>query len=236
MRVWPAIDLMGGRAVQLEGGDPEKVLVEEADPLDLVDRFAKAGADGVHVVDLDRAMEQGDNLETLLELIGRDLEVQAAGGLRDRDAVETLPDAGAARVVVGTRALADPGWLADLAADHPDRVVVALDVAGGEVVTRGWSESTGLALPEAVDRVACDGLAAILCTHVDREGRVGGVDPGPFRVLVHHAPVPVIAAGGVASLRDVDRLADAGVAEIVVGSAIYLGDLDLTKVIDHARP
>lgn len=236
MRVWPAIDLMEGRAVQLEGGDPEKVLVEEADPLGLADRFAKAGADGIHVVDLDRAMERGDNRRVLLELVEGDLDVQAAGGLRDRDAVDAVLEAGAARVVVGTKAIADPSWLADLAADHPDRVVVALDVAGGEVVTRGWSESTGLALPDAVDRVACEGLAAILCTHVDREGRLGGVDPGPFRVLVHHSPVPVIAAGGVASLRDVDRLADAGVAEIVVGSAIYLGDLDLTEVIDHARP
>lgn len=245
LRVWPAVDLMGGDAVQLEGGDPDRVLARRDDPADVVRGFAADGAWGIHVVDLDRALDRGDNEAALADVLAAadeaGIDVQVAGGLRDRDAVEAVLAADAARAVVGTRALEDPAWFADLAAAHPDRVVLALDVRGDEVQTHGWTQGAGFHLDDAVQRLV-EGpgrdVAAVLCTHVDREGRQAGADAAFFArladLLAPHG-VPLVASGGVATLDDLDALAGAGVAEAVLGSALYTGKLTLKEVLDHVR-
>lgn len=242
LRVWPALDLLRGRVVQLRGGDPDRVLMARDDPADVVQGFADDGAEGLHVVDLDRALGRGDNLALLDAVVAaatdRALAVQVAGGLRSDAAVDAVLDAGAARAVVGTRAVQDPDWLGTLAGDRPDRIVLALDLRGDEVVSHGWTRGTGRSLDAAFEALVPPGLAGVLTTHVDREGRLAGVDPTPYRRLAglcRQADTAAIAAGGVASLADLDRLADAGVDEVVIGSALYTGTLDLKEVLDHVR-
>lgn len=243
LRIWPAVDLMGGRAVQLEGGNPDRVLWSADDPVAVASRFADDGADRLHVVDLDRALGRGDNLDLLAAVsdaaADRGMSLQVAGGLRDDAAVDEVLRAGADRAVVGTRAVEDPAWLKALASDRPDRVVLALDVRADEIVSHGWTRGTGRTLADAFEAlVPPTGLAAVLTTHVDREGRQAGIDPTPFRrlaVLCRRADVASIAAGGVAALADLDALSDAGIDEVVIGSALYTGKLTLKEVLDHVR-
>lgn len=235
MRIWPAVDLMEGRAVQLQGGRRDRIVAEEDDPVRIAERFVDDGADGIHVVDLDRAQDEGDNLPVVGKLLDAvDVDLQVAGGLRDDGAVADVLGAGATRAVVGTRAVAEPAWLQALAARHPDRIVPAYDVRGGAVLTHGWAQVSDRSLADVAGDVP-DQAAAVLCTDVDREGRQGGVDPTVFAPLVERIDVPVVAGGGIATLEDLDRLAKAGVAEAVVGSALYTGRLELTEVLDHVR-
>lgn len=235
MRVWPALDLLGGRAVQLEGGDPDRVVATREDPLAVAEEFRSAGADGLHVVDLDRALDRGDNLDVVRRLVEEhDVAFQVAGGLRTHRAVGELLDAGADRAVVGTRAIQDFAWYNRVVDDHPDRIVLALDVRGGRVVTEGWTEESDLTLARAAAILHRPDLAAVLCTDVDREGGGEGADPDAFRPLVERSGVPVVASGGIARLDDLDALAKAGVAEVVVGSALYTGTLDLGEVLARA--
>lgn len=231
MIAWPAVDLRGGRVVQLVGGRPETERVSLPDPVEVARGWLDLGFRALHVIDLDAALGTGDNrsaIEAILEAV--DAPVQVGGGIRDDDALDGWIARGAERVIAGTRAVRDRAWLERASARHPGRVLVAADTRGGQVLVRGWTESAGLDLRAFVGELAPLPLAGVLVTDVAREGGLGGADIALFGDIVAASAHPVLAAGGIATSVDLRRLADAGVAGAVLGMAIYAGDIDARQV------
>ena len=230
-QVLPAVDLLGEEAVRLEQGDFGRVATR-AQPEELVRRFAAAGARLIHVVDLDgarRGLIRADVIGRLAEAAGS-AKLQASGGIRSPADAERLLAAGAARVVVGTAALAEPGALDEFAAELGDRLVVAIDVRGGRVSVRGWLEDTGLAPAEVAARCAAAGVPRILCTAIERDGMLGGPDLDLLREVRDASSLPVLAAGGISSEADLAAVAVTGCEGAVVGRALLDGSLPLSSV------
>jgi len=230
--VLPAVDLLGEEAVRLEQGDFGRVAAR-AQPKELVRRFAAAGARMIHVVDLDgarRGLIRTDVISSLVEAAGP-AKVQASGGIRSLADAERLLAAGAARVVVSTAALAEPGALEGFAADLGDRLVVAIDVRAGRVAVRGWLEDPGLAPAEVAGRCAAAGVPRILCTAIERDGMLGGPDLDLLREVRDASGLPVLAAGGIRSEADLAAVAAAGCEGAVVGRALLDGSLPLSAVV-----
>ena len=213
IEVIPAVDVLGGEAVRLERGDYDAVVERADDPVALAQRWAQAGAGRIHLVDLDGA-RSGRIRPELVRAVreATRLPVQASGGIRSLDDGRALLDAGADRVVVGTAAWPDPTpWL-----ELGNALVLAVDVADGELRGRGWTAGTGVSLGDALQRAAG---ARLLVTAIDRDGTLAG----PDLELVRRAAAsgsPVLAAGGVRSPHDVDALAAAGAEAAVVGRAL----------------
>jgi phosphoribosylformimino-5-aminoimidazole carboxamide ribotide isomerase len=232
--VVPAVDVKGGEAVQLVGGDPETG-TSYGDPVAAARQWVEAGARSLHLVDLDGAFSgeraNADVLMDVVEAVGDDVDIQLGGGIRTAADATWLLEAGVDRVVLGTAAVENPDIVADVAADYPDGVVVSLDAKGGEVVVAGWTEGTGLDPAEAAARYADLGAAAVLFTDVDVEGQLAGVRTGAVRRVVEAVDVPVIASGGVASLEDVRALKASGAAAVVVGTALYEGEFTLAEAM-----
>lgn len=231
MRAVPAVDVRRGRCVQLVGGRPEEERVSLPDPAAVARRWWSAGFRSLHVVDLDAALGSGDNRDVvrrILDATGAD--VQVGGGVRDEAAVEGLLAGGADRVVVGTRAVADPKWLAAVSRSRPERIVVAADVRAGEVLLRGWTEGAGVAVEELLARLGPLPLAGVLCTDVSREGRLEGIERGSVRRVLDAATHPVWISGGITTLDELAFLAEAGAEGAVLGMALYRGVLDAETV------
>lgn len=227
----PAVDVREGRCVQLVGGDPADEPVSLPDPVAAAERWYACGFGALHVVDLDAALGTGDNaavVERILSATGA--EIQVGGGIRDDARADALLGAGAERIVVGTRALDEPGWLARLAARHPGRVVIALDTRDGRVLRKGWTEAADVALDEVLGRLASLPLAGILSTDVGREGRLGGIDRSGAEALIVRSPHPVWISGGVTTLDELAHLEAAGAAGVVLGMALYTRTLDAADV------
>jgi phosphoribosylformimino-5-aminoimidazole carboxamide ribotide isomerase len=225
---YAAIDLRGGRVVQLVGGRPEEERVSLPDPAAVACHWVSCGFAALHVVDLDAALGSGSNdaaVEAVLEAAGG-VPVQVGGGIRTTERAQALLGAGAARVVVGTRAVQDRAWLEQLAGRWPGRVVVAADARDGQVVVSGWTAATGIAATDFLTELAGLPLAAVLVTDVGREGRMAGADAPAFGRLAAASPHPLLASGGVAGAADLAALAAAGVAGAVLGMALYTGALD----------
>jgi phosphoribosylformimino-5-aminoimidazole carboxamide ribotide isomerase len=215
--VIPAVDVLGSEAVRLREGEYDDVVARADDPVALARRFAKAGARRIHVVDLDGARGGGVR-PALVRAIAESaaVPVQASGGIRSRADADALLHAGADRVVVGTAAFPDPApWAEALG----ERLVVALDVRDGEVRTRGWTESSGLSLDDALERCRTGGVVRVLCTAIDRDGTLAGPDVALVE-RVARTGLRVLAAGGVRSPADVDALAHAGAEAVIVGRAL----------------
>lgn len=232
MRAIPAIDLREGACVQLVGGDYAAERVRLPDPLEVLDRWRQAGFRQLHVVDLDAALGRGSNSTVITSLLQRaaDMRISVGGGLRTDAAIEALLAAGAAEVVVGTRAVEEPAWLQSVADRFPGRVVVAVDVRGEEVVSRGWTAGTGRTVDAVVAALSPLPLAGLLVTAVHREGRMEGPDTALIRRLAGQTQLPVIASGGVGSAADLRALKEAGAARCVIGMALYTGALDAEHV------
>jgi phosphoribosylformimino-5-aminoimidazole carboxamide ribotide isomerase len=227
----PAVDLREGRCVQLVGGRPETERVSLSDPVAQAVRWRDLGFGTLHVVDLDAALSLGDNRSLIQEIIrATDASVQVGGGVRDEAAVEALLDAGADRMLIGTRAVEEPAWLDMVARKHPGRILVAADTLGGRVLRRGWTEVTELGVWELFRRLSGLPLAGILCTDVGREGRLAGVDLKEARALVRGSSHPLWISGGISTLEDLRGLRDAGAAGAVLGMAIYTGALSPADV------
>jgi phosphoribosylformimino-5-aminoimidazole carboxamide ribotide isomerase len=227
--VFAAIDLRDGAAVQLVGGDPDVERIRVPDPAAVARRWLDAGFRAIHVVDLDAALGQGENRDAMRAIVDAcpdGVRVQVGGGLRDDDAVAAALGLGADRAIVGTRAVEDRPWLEGLARRFPGRVVVAADVRGDDVVSKGWTESAGVEAARFVARLDPLPLAGVLVTDVGREGRMEGIDASRFRGLAAATRHPVLAAGGVTTAADIDALRDAGVAGAVLGMALYTGRID----------
>lgn len=234
----PAIDLRGGLCVRLERGDPTRQTVFGADPVAMARRWEAAGARMLHVVDLDGAFA-GEPLQLAhLAAIARSvaLPVQFGGGLRRQEDVRAALAAGAARVVVGTRAL-EPAFLRALVATWgPERIVAGLDARGDTVAVAGWQASGGLDLQTAAARVSACGVRLALFTQVERDGLLTGPDLPRIRRLLH-AGIGVLASGGIASVEDIRTLAGmapAGLVGAVLGRALYDGGLTLEAALAAA--
>ncbi|MFB6297905.1 MAG: 1-(5-phosphoribosyl)-5-[(5-phosphoribosylamino)methylideneamino]imidazole-4-carboxamide isomerase [Salinirussus sp.] len=228
--VVPAVDMQDGQVVQLVGGE-RGTETTYGDPVAAARRWVEAGAETLHLVDLDGAFE-GDRanaaaIDAVLDAV--DVSIQLGGGIRTVADATGLLERGVDRVILGTAAVEEPGIVADVADTHPGRVVVSLDARDGEVVVEGWTEGTGLDPADAARRYADLGAGAILFTDVDVEGQLSGVRTGPVERVVDAVDVPVIASGGVGSLADVRALHDAGAAAVVVGSALYEGVFTLPE-------
>jgi phosphoribosylformimino-5-aminoimidazole carboxamide ribotide isomerase len=230
-QVVPAVDLLGEEAVRLEQGDFDRVTAR-AQPEELVRRFAAAGARLIHVVDLDgarRGLIRTDVIGRLIEAAGP-AKVQASGGIRSPADAEGLLAAGAARVVVGTAALAEPGALEQFATELGDQLVVAIDVRGGQVAVRGWLDDTGLAAAEVAVRCTAAGVSRILCTAIERDGMLGGPDLDLLRAVRDASGLPVLAAGGISSEADLAAVAATGCEGAIVGRALLDGSLPFSAI------
>lgn len=230
----PAIDLREGAVVQLIGGDYDREAIREDDPQHVLARWLAAGFARVHFVDLDAATGRGSNAALIAELVVRaGVPAQVGGGLRDRQAVGAVLEGGASWAVVGTRAVEDREWLADVAYAWPGRVIVAADVRERQVVTRGWASALPLRITDFVEETAALPLGGLLVTAVHKEGQLQGTDLSLFEDVVDAAACPVIASGGITTLADLRHLEDAGVAGAVLGMALYTGTLEPRLVAEE---
>ena len=233
--VVPAVDMQDGAVVQLVGGE-RGTEQTYGDPVPAAQRWVEAGAQTLHLVDLDGAFEgeraNADAIDAVLSAVDDDISVQVGGGIRTAADATALLGRGVDRVILGTAAVENPDIVADIGADYPDGVLVSLDAKDGEVVVAGWTEGTGLDPAEAARRYAELGAAGILFTDVDVEGQLAGVRTDPVRRVVEAVDVPVVASGGVATVDDVQALQSAGAAAVVVGSALYEGAFTLEAAMD----
>ena len=226
----PAVDLLGEEAVRLRQGDYEQVTNRRADPLALVASYRDAGAELIHLVDLDgaRAGEIRADLIHRAAVAAAPARVQASGGIRSPADAERLLEAGAARVVVGTAAFADDGALERFANALGDRLVVAIDVRDGRVAVGGWTQTTTITVDEASERCRGAGVPRVLCTAIDRDGTLEGPDLELLEQVCERARVPVLAAGGVRSQHDLVAIESAGCEGAIVGRAFLEGLLPLS--------
>lgn len=224
--VIPAIDIQDGEAVQLVGGE-RGTERRYGDPVEAAAQWVEAGAETLHLVDLDGAFagERANAAAVDRILSNFDAEIQLGGGIRSVADATQLLERGVSRVILGTAALETPDIVSTISESYPDGVMVSLDAKDGEVVVEGWTAGTGLAPPEAAARYEDLGAAAILYTNIDVEGRLAGVQPEPVAELADAVSIPVVASGGVSSQEDIRALAAAGAAAVVVGSAFYEGQL-----------
>lgn len=223
----PAVDLRGGACVQLVGGSFADERVRIADPIAVAQRWVDAGFRQLHVVDLDAAVGSGGNAREVRGILQLAVvESQVGGGVRSTGRVIELLDTGAARVVVGTRAVDDPAWLAEISERFPQRVIVAADVRGRRVTANGWTRERDLDVADFARSIAALPLAAILVTAVHREGQMQGSDLPLMAEMVEATELPIIASGGIATAAELRELATRGVSAAVLGMSLYTGALD----------
>ncbi|MEW6554990.1 MAG: 1-(5-phosphoribosyl)-5-[(5-phosphoribosylamino)methylideneamino]imidazole-4-carboxamide isomerase [Actinomycetota bacterium] len=234
-RIYPAVDIRGGRCVRLYQGELAKETVYSERPWEVALAWQKAGASYLHVIDLDAAAA-GElvNRGAVGEILRRvAVPVQYGGGLRTREDIEMMLSLGAERVILGTRALEEPSFAAEMLQEFASSVIISVDSRAGEVASRAWRENTGRTLREVVDHLQECGARHIIHTDIARDGTLAGYDATALEPLLDRG-LMVIAAGGIGSLDDLRQLkglAERGVEGAVVGRAIYTGDIDLGEAL-----
>lgn len=235
---FPAVDLRGGKCVQLVGGVPGTEVVALDDPLFQAERWVAEGADHLHIIDLDGAiLGKRINAPILKQMVRKlDLFIQVGGGIRREEDVSEILDIGVDRAILGTAALREPDIVSRLADRHgKERIMVALDVKKGDVTTEGWQRQMGRKAVELGRLFEEKGAGSILFTNIDVEGQQKGIDLDPTRDLVSAVGIPVVAAGGVTEIGDVLALRQAGAAGAVAGTAIYTGKLSVHQTLEALR-
>jgi phosphoribosylformimino-5-aminoimidazole carboxamide ribotide isomerase len=231
--VVPAVDVQDGQVVQLVGGE-RGTETTYGDPVEAATQWVEAGAETLHLVDLDGAFEgergNASAIESLMDAV--DVPVQLGGGIRTAADARALLDSGVDRVILGTAAVENPEIVTEIGETHPGSVLVSLDAKDGEVVVSGWTEGTGMEPARAAKRYEDLGAAGILFTNVDVEGQLAGVQTDPVARLAESVDISVVASGGVASVDDVLALEAAGADAVVVGSALYEGTFTLADAQD----
>lgn len=239
-RLFPAIDIKDGACVRLELGDMESATIYNGDPTAQAKTFERQGFDYIHVVDLDGAFAghavNKDAVDSILSAVS--VPVQLGGGIRSLKDIETWLERGIERVIVGTAAVKDPDLVKEACRKFPGKVAVAIDAKGGKVAVEGWAKSSELSAKELAARFADVGVAAIIYTDIDRDGVLAGINWEATLALAASTTIPVIASGGLASMADIERLAqkDADVLEgAISGRALYDGRLDPEKALIRLR-
>lgn len=236
----PAIDLRGGRVVRLRQGDFARETAYGTDPAATARRFAEAGARWLHVVDLDAARtgfpSSSEAIRAIVREVGDRLSIEVAGGLRSEEAVRAALEQGAARAVVGTAALLQPGFVRRLIGSFgPDLVAVAVDVRDGRAFGEGWLGSRGARVNDVLVRLADEGATIFEVTSIDRDGLLAGPDLDLLAQVISGGHGAVIASGGIASLEDLEAVRAIGCAGAIVGRAFYEGQLTIQDAVRAAH-
>jgi phosphoribosylformimino-5-aminoimidazole carboxamide ribotide isomerase len=231
--LYPAIDLKQGNVVRLRRGDMAEATVFSRDPAAQARTFVAAGAQWLHLVDLDGAFAGKPMNRQAVEAILAAVPIpcQLGGGIRDLAVLEAWLQAGIARVILGTAALKDPALVREACRRHPGKVAVGIDARGGKVAVEGWAETSEVAVLDLALRFADVGVAAVIFTDVDRDGLLGGANVAATAHLAACLPIPVIASGGVSGLAELSALKTAGVAGVIIGRALYDGKIDLKDAL-----
>jgi len=240
MIVIPAIDLKDGKCVRLEQGLMERDTVYSENPAATARRWQEEGGELLHIVDLDGAFAGVPKNRAAIEQIvaAIDIPAQLGGGIRDLATIEAYLNLGLSRVIIGTAAQRNPALVGEACRRFPGRIVVGIDAKNGMVAVQGWAEVTGITAVELAKKFAGDGVAAIIYTDIARDGMLQGPNLEATRALAEAAGIPVIASGGVSSLKDIANLLaieQYGVTGVITGKAIYSGALDLREAVELTR-
>jgi phosphoribosylformimino-5-aminoimidazole carboxamide ribotide isomerase len=230
----PAVDLREGACVQLVGGSYANEQVRLENPVEVAHGWARAGFQRLHVVDLDAATARGDNAAIVRDILAEvPARIQVGGGVRSGDTIELLLDEGAEFVLLGTRALEEPEWLAGTASSFPGQLIVAADVRERQIVTRGWARTLSRTVLDVIEQLNEIPLGGVLVTAVHREGQLAGTDLFLMEDVAELSVHPVIAAGGISTMNDLRELSDRGISAAVIGMALYTGALDPRAVAEE---
>jgi phosphoribosylformimino-5-aminoimidazole carboxamide ribotide isomerase len=223
----PALDLRGGACVQLAAGSYDEEVIRIPDPVGVAIAWRQYGFRHLHIVDLDGVAGRGNNTTAIQAILdATDVEVQVGGGIRSRELIQRTLDDGAQRVIIGTRALEDPDWLAEMSVLFPGSIVVAADVRDRKVLSHGWTRTHPKLVLDLVEDLNGLPLAGVLVTAVHREEAMRGTDLPLMEDVADAAEFPVFASGGLGTINDLRALADRGVAAAIVGMALYSGAMD----------
>ncbi len=237
MEIIPAVDLKGGRCVQLVQGIPGTELVSLDDPIAEAIRWIDQGAKTLHLIDLDGAILGERVNSSLIESIldATYVKIEVGGGIRTSQDVDDMLGLGVDRVIIGTAAVNNPEFVTEMSDMYGKKhIMVSLDAKGGKVTTHGWAKTSAFSPPELGLKMEKLGAGSILFTNIDSEGMLLGVDPEPTRELIEAVSIPVVASGGVTTVADVKTIKDTGAWAVVIGSALYTGRLFLPDAIQAA--
>ena len=236
MYILPAIDLYDGKAVRLYKGDYAQMTVYSNNPVSVARDFEAAGAQYIHMVDLEGAKDgTTPNFPVVAEVAGSTtLRVEIGGGIRTEEAVRKYLDAGVERVILGTAAITDWDFFCAMAQKYPGRIAAGVDVRDGFVAIRGWMETSSVTCFDFCDRLADAGVRTLICTDISKDGAMSGTNRALYRELNDRFDLDVIASGGVSSLDDIRALRDMGMHGAIVGKAYYIGAIDLKEAIREA--
>lgn len=237
LELLPAVDVKDGRAVRLVQGELDAETAY-GNPLEVALEFQAAGAEWLHLVDLDAAFGRGENSALLAEVVGKlDIKVELSGGIRDDESLRRALATGCVRVNLGTAALENPKWTARVIAEHGDRIAVGLDVRGHVLAARGWTQEGG-DLFETIERLERDGCSRYVVTDVTKDGTLKGPNLELLQEVCAVTKKPVVASGGISSLDDIAALSSLngiGVEGAIVGKALYAGAFTLQQALELTR-
>ncbi len=237
MELIPAIDLVGGKCVRLIQGEYHRQITYEDDPVKQAQKFLDAGADWLHIIDLDGArVGKPVNIDTAQAITaGVKMKFELGGGVRDEQAIRRMLDIGIDRVIIGTSAIRMFDWFTEMTEKFPNKLVLGLDARGSKLATSGWTQESQQEIWVFAAKAANLPLAAIIYTDITKDGMMAGPNLERTKALVDAVDVPIIAAGGVTEIDDVVKLRQLGVAGAIAGRALYEGNLNLKEAIKAAH-
>lgn len=233
MRIWPAIDLRGGKCVRLQQGDYNRETVFNDDPAQVAKRWVEEGADCLHLVDLDGARDgkliNGEVIQRIVTSV--DVTFQLGGGIRDESSITGLLELGLDRLVIGTQALKNPDWFREMTQKYPGRLVLGVDARNGMVATDGWLETSETSAIELAKQFESDPVAAVVYTDIAKDGMMAGPNLSAMREMQESVALPVVASGGVTTPGDAKQLKDIPMDGAIIGRALYEGTISLAEVL-----
>ncbi|MBP3660419.1 MAG: 1-(5-phosphoribosyl)-5-[(5-phosphoribosylamino)methylideneamino]imidazole-4-carboxamide isomerase [Oscillospiraceae bacterium] len=237
MILYPAIDLVGGKAVRLYKGDYAQMTVYSDDPVSVAKDFQKAGAKRMHLVDLEAAKSGvPENAETIRAIAeNTDLFLEVGGGIRTMQTLESYLSLGVDRAILGTAAVTDPQFLREAVEKYGERVAVGVDLKDGFVAIKGWTETSDLTAESFFAKMEALGVKTVICTDISRDGAMKGTNRALYRELLEKFSIDLIASGGVSSIGDIAALKEMGLHGAIIGKAYYTGAIDLKLALEAAR-
>lgn len=237
MIIFPAIDLYDKKAVRLFKGDYNQMTVYSENPLEVAKDFKAAGAEYIHMVDLEGAKDGTTPNFDIVASVAKEsgLKVEIGGGIRNEETVKKYIDAGVMRVILGTAALNDRQFLETVCKKYGDKIAVGADLKDGQVAVKGWLETSNVSGMDFLAQMESLGVKTVICTDISRDGAMRGTNRELYRELSEKFSMDIVASGGVSTLEDVKALREMDLYGAIVGKAIYTGDIDLSEAIEVAK-